>query len=50
MLVDKSQAIIPCSWSDSDQGISLVWKLEGVLVFAALGPSQAGQRFSSLQL
>lgn len=50
MSADQSQAVIPCSWSDSHQGISLVWKFEGVLVSAALGPSQAGQHFSSLQL
>lgn len=50
MSADQSQAIIPCSWSDSHQGISLVWKFEGVLVSAALGPSLAGQHFSSLQL
>lgn len=50
MSADQSQAIIPCSWSVSHQGISLVWKFEGVLVSAALGLRQAGQHFSSLQL
>lgn len=50
MSAGQSQAIIPCSWSDSHQGISLVWKFDGVLVSAALGPSKAGQHFSSLQL